>query len=137
MVFHGKFIELSCAILFWGFMPTVASMAPTVESNQWWYNFSSSPLIFKPSNSDSSYMDLVNNSGGEVSTFRFGCIHSTGNVGQVTQELDLVKLNLKAGHAYFQSSTDLEVKLRSCAHKDSKLAVAEVTFDDGGSWSVR
>ena len=107
-----------------------------ISGPQWWYNFSSSPLVFQPSNPDASYMDLHNLSGDAITTFRLGCVTTTADgVPAVHAKLDLRDLNLKQGRAEFQSAFSYRADLEQCPATARRLAVVEVHFSDGGVWT--
>lgn len=132
MIFRSVVSLLVCLFLV---LTVIAGGQQPISGPQWWYNFSSSPLVFQPTNPDVSYMDLKNLSGDTVTTFRLGCLTTMADGVALASKLELHELNLKPAHAWFQSAFSYRTDLKQCPANAQRLAVVEVHFSDGGVWT--
>lgn len=127
---------LICLQLSLNVLPGLAHEAAEVATDSWWYNFPSSPLKFKPSNPDASYMDLENLSEGNIVRYGLGCVAVVDGHVQVKQRLALQGLKLTSGSTFFQSAREYRIRMEACNMDRPALAVVEVHFADGGLWTA-
>jgi hypothetical protein len=99
-------------------------------------NFDSSPVIMKPLN-DGPGFTVKNKSDKQISQFRFGCVKEANDGHTVPFAFipERVSLDPKGPQRSktFKGWTPAQ---GACANRASKVAVIEVLFSDGSSWSA-
>jgi hypothetical protein len=124
----------------------LAQNPATKTDEDWWFNFTSAPLIFDRPHYKSDERDLRvglrNRSSKYVTDYDFGCIEQDGREIKISKRFWGGSIT-DGGYqpkSFFPpfgtKDTDKDVAYAKGLCKDSKIAVVWVVFDGGGYWAA-
>jgi hypothetical protein len=136
---------VSLVLMAWAH-PCIGQEATSHSTETWWFNFSSSPLIFDTPRyrTDENYfhVGLRNRSSKYITDYDFGCVVQNGTNVTVTKRFWGGSIT-DGGYRpksfwppFGPKDTDKDEGHAKSMCKSSKIAVVWVVFDGGGYWSA-